>query len=437
MKKQLIVVAAASALASTLPTRAADFQVGANTNFSISGVVAVGIKDSCVYKINPNDQIPHHSELRVDDNTSRLIVAGATNLKWPGWQAVFNVESRFFANAQPIDPLMAGLPSSMQTYNAGGLSGWADGETWAGFNTPYGKLTIGKTTFYYQDGFAGAPGLKGPGESYRAWDGNGTGLYNMLAQVGSSIRMGGQTVGGLAIQTMQITRAQNTIRYDSPTIYGFDATVGYTKNPYGSPNNSAPAQFNRSYEDGGTWWERVRYNNGKFTAFASKLDVVIQGGNNNSLQATYLNSILPGLIQGPMDTHAFRGGAGYTWEGLKFGFVYDHTEVDNGVIGTKLTASRGVWEIPVSYSWGDNAVYATYNRAGNTTNISQSGATQWDFGYDYAFTKRIFAGVFLTMISNQANGNYVPFLSSTVLGGTAPGTGENFRQISFDINYWF
>ena len=60
MKKQLIVVAAASALASTLPTRAADFQVGANTNFSISGVVAVGIKDSCVYKINPNDQIPHH-----------------------------------------------------------------------------------------------------------------------------------------------------------------------------------------------------------------------------------------------------------------------------------------------------------------------------------------------------------------------------------------
>ena len=32
---------------------------------------------------------------------------------------------------------------------------------------------------------------------YRAWDGNGTGLYNMLAQVGSSIRMGGQTCASM------------------------------------------------------------------------------------------------------------------------------------------------------------------------------------------------------------------------------------------------
>jgi predicted porin len=236
---------------------------------------------------------------------------------------------------------------------------------------------------------------------------------------------------------MQITRAQTTIRYDSPNLYGLDFTAGYTKNPYRSPNNSQPAQSGRSYEDGGTWWERVRYNNGKFTAFASKLDVVLQGGYNNSLQGTYLNAVLPGFIQGPLDTHAYRGGAGYTIDGFKFGAVYDHTAVDNGIIGTNLRASRGVLEIPLSYSWGDNAVYATYNRAGNTSNIDHSGATQWDFGYDYAFTKRIFAGVFLTLLSNQANGNYVPFLSSTTIGGTAPGTGENFRQISFDINYWF
>jgi hypothetical protein len=438
MKKQLIVVAA-SALASTLPSWGADFQVGANTNFSISGLVAVGAKDSLVSKINPSDTATHNSEFRVDDNTSRLIVAGATNLKWPGWQAIFNIESRFTTNAQPIDPLMPGLPPQMaQQYTAGTMTGWADGDTWGGVASPYGKLVFGKTTLYYQDSFAGAPGAKGAGESYRAWDGNGTGLYNLLSQVGTSIRIGGNALGGLSLQTLQITRAQNVVRYDSPTFAGIDCTVAYTKNPYGQENNSQPAQYGRAYTDGGTWWERVRYNNGGFTASASKLDIVVQGGNNNSLQGIYLNDAIPGIVKGPMDTHAYRLAAGYTMPmGLKFGVVYDSTAVDNGVIGTTLQAKRSVITVPVSYSWGDNAVYATYNKAGNTSNIADSGATQMTFGYDYALTKRIFAGIFLTTLSNQTNGNYQPFLSSTVLGGTAPTTGENWRQISIDLNYWF
>jgi hypothetical protein len=38
---------------------------------------------------------------------------------------------------------------------------------------------------------------------------------------------------------------------------------------------------------------------------------------------------------------------------------------------------------------------------------------------------------------NDANGSYAPYLSGSALGATAPRTGEGFRQISVDINYWF
>jgi predicted porin len=440
MKNKLLLIAAASAFASTLPVRGADFEVGPGTTLSVSGLFTVGVKDSLVSNITPNDTRAHNSELRVDDNTSRVIFSGSTNIVWPGWKALFYIENRFTANAEPIDPLMPGLPPGMTQYTAGNMTGWANGPTYAGISGPFGRLILGKSTFYYLDGldYGYIGGALGAGESYRAWDAQALGVFNMLSQVGTSIMAGGHAVAGLPLATLQIDRTQNAIEYDSPRIAGFDFTIGYSKNPYNSPNNSEPAQFGRAYEDGGCWWERLRYNNGGFMASASKLDVVVQGGNNTALQAVYLNNILPGFIQGPLDTHAYRLTAGYKLPmGLKFGVVYDDTSVDNGVIGTRLKAERHIVEVPVSYNWGKSAAYVTYNKASSTSNLPDSGATMWTVGYDYELAKKTFAGIFYTTLNNASNGNYQPFLSTTVLGGTGPSTGENFRQISLDINFWF
>jgi hypothetical protein len=133
-----------------------------------------------------------------------------------------------------------------------------------------------------------------------------------------------------------------------------------------------------------------------------------------------------------------RFSAGYTLPmGFKFGVVYDSTAIENGIAGTTLQAKRSIVEVPLRYAWGPHAVYVTYNKAGNTTNIPNSGATQITYGYDIALAKRVFLGAFFTTLSNQANGSYAPFLSGTVLGGSAPMTGENWHQFSIDINYWF
>ena len=444
MKRLQFALVAATALVTTLPSLGADFQVGDKSSLSVGGLFAVGLKDSAVTNIQPGDTRKPTSEIGIIDNTSRVIIAGATEFA-PGWKAIFNVESRFTTNVSPIDPLMPGLPATMaQQYTAGNMTGWANGETWAGLSSPYGRLVMGKTTFYYLDGLnMDYFGVAGPGEGYRAWDGNGLGVFNMLSQVGTSIKLGGQAIGGLPIATMQIDRAQNALRFDSVNIHGFDFTLAYSKNPFGEQNTAGQTNYGRPYEDGGTFWGRVRYNNGPFTAFASMLSNVIQGGNNNSTQAIFLNQAFQGvvngnIIQGPLDTHAYRFGAGYLLPGnVRVGFVYDNTSVANGVIGTTQTAQRSVLEIPVSYGWGANRAYLTYNKAGNTSNLANSGATQVTVGYDYAFTKKMFAGIFFTQMTNESNGNYQPFLSSTVLGNSAPATGENWHQISIDINYWF
>jgi hypothetical protein len=99
--------------------------------------------------------------------------------------------------------------------------------------------------------------------------------------------------------------------------------------------------------------------------------------------------------------------------------------------------------VPISYSFGDHGIYATYTKAGNTSDINDSGAKQLNFVYDYALTKRAFVGVFYTNITNGANGRYTGFLTGTVFGGSAANpagtatSGESWRQIGVNLNYWF
>ena len=431
MNKTQLLIVAATALASTLPALGADFQVGSNTTIDLSGLIAVGVKNSEVTNLAPGDTRPVQSEWRINDNTSRFIFSGATVLN-SDWKIIFRVESRFVVNACPYMELAPGLYQNGKIpVSTGDATGWADGDSWAGVATPIGSFVFGKSTLYYLDGLCmDYFGVNGPGESYRAWDGNGLGVFNLLSNVGSNI---------IPIPTMDITRSSNVVRYDSVKAAGFDLTLAYTKNPGGQENTVGETAFGRPYENGGTTWARVRSNHGPFTACASCLNRVVQGGVNSGLTADILNAVLPaGFVKGPMDTHATRYGVGYSLPmGLKFGAVYDTTAVDNGILGTTLTAKRSVLEVPVRYSWGPHAVYVTYNKAGSTTNIANSGATQMTYGYDVALSKRVFVGAFFTTLSNQANGNYQPFLANTVLGGTGPGVGENWHQFSVDLNYWF
>jgi predicted porin len=408
MQKKVLSLALAM-LCAPLASHAVDFKVGATTNLSISGLVAVGVKESEV----TNTTRAVKNESRVDDNTSRLIFSGNTELG-EGLKAVFRIETRYTNDTRPSTPLVPG--STTSTVSTG--TGWADGDTWGGIAGSFGTIVFGKSAIYYTDTLqATAVNLKGAGETYRIWDVNGLGIYNILGEVGTR---------GANFQTLGLTRSQNVIRWDSPAFNGLDASVAFTKNPSGDENKFGCAGCAADYESGATWYGRVRYNNGPLTASLSLLNSKVQG------------SVVTAPYVGPLDKTAFRLGAAYTFDsGFRVAAVYDNTKVKNGIPGVASEAKRGAYSLPVSYAWGPHAVYLTYSRANDTSGLADSGAKQINVGYDYMFAKNTYVGLYYTNFKNDANGAYTPYLTNTALGATSPRTGEGFRQFSLDLNYWF
>lgn len=407
MQKKILVAALALACGAPMAASAYDFNVGSNTNLSISGLLAVGLKNGEV----TNTSRAVQSETRVDDNTSRLIFSGNTAIA-DGMKVIFRIESRYTNDTRPSTPL---APGSSTTVGTG--TGWADGDTWGGISGAFGSVYFGKSVLYYTDTVAVPQvGLKGAGESYRIWDANGLAVYNILSEVG--------TQGG-NFTTLGLTRSQNVLRWDSPVVNGLDGSLAWTKNASGDENHFGCAGCTPDYSSGGTWYGRLRYNQGPLSASFSAFTTKVNGG---VVTAPYL---------GPLDKTAYRASIGYTMDALKVGFVYDNTKVKNGIPGVAGDAKRGAWSLPVSYSFGPHAVYLTYSRAGNTSGLDASGAKQLNLAYDYALAKTAAIGVFFTKFKNDANGSYSPYLTGSALGASAPRTGEGFRQVSVDINYWF
>jgi hypothetical protein len=442
MNIRFAVVAAASALVA-LPSYGQGVQVGSATNITIGGLLAVGVKNSEISQGNSSasawalrNALP--SETHVDDNTSRLIISSTSKIT-EGWNVIFRLESRFTADVRPGDNATVGLGATTPVANA---SGWADGDTFGGISSPYGTITVGKSTLYYTDTISAgylAPVLEAPGESQRIWDANGLASFNILSAYNVGTVTAGAYSPSFAKQVLGNTRSRNVIRYDSilfkPTGKDIlDFSLAYTKNAAGAeneavPNYAAPAipasANNSTYEGGQTIYGRVRYNGYGFSASGSYLDQKFQG-----VLSSAANTELK----------AMRLGVSYKWEGLKVGVVYDNTNSVNGVnvVGTGLKdATRTAFAVPVSYSFGDHAVYATYSVAGNTAGYADSGAKQINIGYDYALTKRAFLGVWITKLDNAANGYYVPFLAGYSFGGSTVQKGESWRQVGVNLNYWF
>jgi hypothetical protein len=333
---------------------------------------------------------------------------------------------------RPGDNATVGLGVTTPVANA---SGWADGDTFGGVSSPYGTITVGKSTLYYTDTISAgylAPVLEAPGESQRIWDANGLATFNILSAYNVGAVAGGVYTPAFGKQILGNTRSRNVIRYDSiffkPTGKDLlDFSIAYTKNAAGAENEAVPgvSPNNSTYANGGTLYARVRYNGYGFSASGSYLDQKFNG-----VLATAANSELK----------AQRLGVSYKIEGLKFGVIYDSTNSVNGVnLGGGLfkDATRTSIVVPVSYSFGDHGVYFNYGIAGNTAGYTDSGAKQINIGYDYALTKRAFVGLWCTKLQNAANGYYVPFLAGYSFGGSTVAKGETWTQIGVNLNYWF
>ena len=430
MNIRFAVVAAASALVA-LPSFAQGIPVTGATNITISGLLAVGVKNSDISQGNAATARTTSNETGVYDNTSRLIIASTSEIT-KGWNVIFRMESRFTPNVRPGDALLqnAGGPAGGLAVND--ASGFADGDTWGGVSSPYGTITVGKSTLYYTDTISAgylAPSLEAPGESYRIWDCNGLSSFNMLSTYNTGAVSAAGVLTPAKANILGNTRSRNVIKYDS-IMYKPDSesllqfSLAWSKNAAGAQNvwQAASASY---YEGGETVYGKITYNGHGFSAMGSYLDQKFQG-----VLSTAANTELK----------ATRLGVSYKWQGFKAGVVMDSTDMVNGLntVGVLSDAKRTVFEVPLSYSWGDHGVYATYTIAGKTSSLDSTGAKQLNFVYDYALTKRAFIGIAWTKVDNDAHAYYSPFLAGySAFGNSTPVTGESWKQVSVNLNYWF
>ncbi len=393
MQKKLIAAAVAGLIA--VPALA-------QTNVTISGRLAAGWES---YKLSDCAAgFSCRSESRVSDQSSRLI---------------FNVN----------EDLGGGLSAWGQldyrgALDMGGLGN--TGNSGVGLaHKNWGKFTIGRWDVHY-------------GEIEGAIAGNRAGSLQTLLGNGIMSQVSGQ-VGAAAVWSVVAngTRTPNLLMWDSPNWNGFTGSLAYSTNPAAIANEGSgvTSAVNSGNAGGGyAWTAAIRYNNGPWAAGYAHWSS--ESENQQEVTATGANVAAINNLRGD------RIWLGYSFAmGLKLGFGYDWSRNDNGAAGAVGTTNqkRTAWYLPVSYSWGPHAVYASYARAGDTSNDMglSTGASAWNIGYDYAFSKRTSMGIYYTALSNKSGGNYnlksVGGSGATAIGSGAAGT----TGLGADARQWY
>jgi predicted porin len=398
----------------------------ANAQVTIGGYLAVQPK---LYKVgNENTAVRTagqtlQTEYRIDDDAnSRIWFTGKEDLG-SGLDAHFYMESRFGGDNG----------STSSTF------GLANGETFVGLgSTAVGTIDFGRlSTSAYTQGVVI--------EADRTSSSGNLGAYSFLGDVGAF--------------GISKTRMNNFVRYKTPVLGGFQGTLAASPS-VGASEGQAPAAgaaVNNKYSDGKAWALGANYTNGpvyvnlyywNLNTEGRPADLVVAP---NTGYTTFANA----------DQRTVRLSGSYTLPfGLKVGLAVDKSYLVNVAAGSfngaftsslqgggATTAngavSRTSWLLPVSYSFGNNAVYAKYGQAGNlrnwTTPVGKPGGTGAKFyvlAYDYALSKRTAVGVSYMHLRNDTNGAYSPF-SAGGLVGTALYAGESATSAQLNLRHSF
>ena len=275
--------------------------------------------------LNPN-------QYRVSSNASMFGIRGVEPLGG-GLNAIFQVESKLFLDT------------------GGGIL--AGRETYLGLQSPYGTVKVGFFLTPYDD---------------IQWIfGNAPTLTTSILSTGA---LWAQAYLGPALAGGFDGRPPNSVRYDSPTIGGFNGSIQYST-----------AQ-------------------GKQTTSSGILSL---GGfyNNGPLQlgAAYeLHHNIRGTIDAPLSDQAFSIAGGYQFEGLRIGAVYERLRYD---VTPSTDLRRNFYGVGVTLDVGPGLLYGYWGHAGNGggsaapgSNVGglvkgeNTGATQWEVRYSYPLSAR-------------------------------------------------
>ncbi len=397
MQKKLIALAVAGLFA--VPALA-------QTNVTISGKFQAGYDHYSVKDCQVASDC--RSESRFSDQSSRVIFNIVEDLGG-GLKAWGQLDSRFYTD--------------IGGSNAAGTNQWAGGNTAMGLmHASWGKFTLGRWDVHYD-------------EISNAIAGNRAGSLQTNLASGLMSQVATTAGGATTAQTVGFaSRTTNLIMWDSPNWNGFTARLGYSSNPAGNEGTGVTTALNSGNAGGGYAWSgALRYRNGPWAAgyshYSSKSE------NRQELAATGAKIAVTNDLTGD------RVWLGYTFAmGLKLGFAYDRSSNDNAAIAALTTTNqrRSAWFVPVSYTFGPHAVYASYARAGDTSNsVGDTGASAWSIGYDYAFSKRTSMGIFYTALDNKSAGNYNFYGMGNTGGTLVTAGGAGVSGVGADARQWY
>ncbi|MGB8932592.1 MAG: porin [Anaeromyxobacteraceae bacterium] len=260
------------------------------------------------------------------------------------------------------------------------------------------------------------------------------GYQAILGSPGFNYRSGGWSTSSTATVGGFDVRANNSVAYHSPKVYGVSVKLQYSASENADAKGSSIPQLvsgGVNYE-----WEGL------------------------SLLAAYerhYDSYGLAVVAGNPTTHntvdsAWRVGAGYQLDtpagATTFGVLVDQLVFtqDNAAVGDVKEAKRLAWQVSAKHRLGDHELRARYDSAGEADGELQgggsgdapdTGATQITVGYAYHLAKAAHAYVSYTRIFNERNAQYtLPIGGSPAVAGKTP-AGAEPQALGLGIRYSF
>ena len=246
-------------------------------------------------------------------------------------------------------------------------------------------------------------------------------LDNFSDSIGDNRSLFG-SVSGVSASTAFDGRQPDIISYTTQKMSGFSAAIAHANLNEAASTSAAPKASATSvagmYENGPLY--------GSLAYETHNLDTVRLGGKEN----------------------AWRAGFGYKLDEFNIGMAYEKTNDTLGGAAAPAACAavakganclgHNAWYVTGKYSFGNDAVKASYTQAGNLGGRLNTDAYQYALGYEHHMSKRTMLFVVYTKLNNSSAANYGLGNTSFSTGATASiGAGARPSALSFGIRHAF
>lgn len=405
MKKTLIAMAALVATSAF-----------AQSSVTISGFMH-GSYDTFSVKNAAASRTGNKSENRVTDNSSRIIFGVVEDLGG-GLSAVGQFDLRVGLDAQqrfaPDD-----LPGAT-TVNPIGFPG-TTGNNHVGLSSKtMGAIRLGRQDIHYTEG----------AHFNHTSAGTLSSSINVLHTNGS---------GGGSIANW--SRTPNLLWYASPTIGGFNATLGYSTNGTRTSGGYMEQENDMATNQrkGSTAYQRLSYTNGPLALVYSNIDSKSDWLNTGTISA---GASVNSKAQNRPDQKGSIVTAKYTMGQFSVGYAASQTSTTN--TSTLVETKNSNNQLGLGYKTGaHNLAYTITNKGDNKVagvTAANTGAKQTTLVYGYDLSKRTSVGIAMVALTNEAdNAGSLFYNGENAVGsyGSAAVKGEKHTATVFSLKHTF